>query len=364
MENDVSFLFLVLRVFVFVLSILGVGFFSGAETAFLAADRWAVERLSKEGEKKARSLMALFQDSKNTISAALIGTNVFTALASVMAASMAFELGLGGTLGIAAVSLVTTAVVFIFAELVPKTYASSRPTEMALSVSRSLGFATRFLKPVSRVLGFLPSLLVSWIVRDRRGEPEGSDKPVRIVLDMAEEDGFVRPEETDVIYGVLDSRSKKVADIMLPLRNAVTFAPGTNLATCMRVFREYRYSRIPVLSESGGEVIGVVYIKDVVREIFYAPDGWSRPVTSVMRKPFYLSSQESVLDALSRLKKERTHLAVVLQGNVPVGIVTLEDLLEEILGDIPEDSRTNLASSLRKSNQPQILNEMVSGSST
>jgi len=332
--------FVGLRFALFVFSVVAVGFFSASETAFIASDKWVLERLSKEGDKRAAILRALNSNPKDTISAVLIGINVFTVLASVVASSIAFSLGLEGALSVALVSLVTTAVLFMFSELVPKIRTADSPTERAISVASALAFTTNLFKPISLVLNVIPALLVKALFK-KESVPSRrlSDQPVRVAADLAEEDGFVNPEDTEVIYGVLDSSDKRVADVMIPIERAVTFRPGITLKAALENFKENHFSRIPVLSVAGDRVLGTVYIKDVIRHIMRAPEDADKSVTTVMRKPCTASPQENVLDLLSKLKRKKVHLAVVTRDETPAGIVTLEDLLEEILGDIPEDAR-------------------------
>jgi len=362
MSSEVTLFSISIRILIFILAILGIGFFSGSETAFLAMDGWAIKRLCAEGDEKASLLKTMARHSKNTISALLVGTNVLTALSSVTASSIFLVLGFKGVFSIAVVSLVTTAVVFIFSELIPKSYAAMFPTETALSIARPLMFLSRVLKPVSFAATAIPNFISSLLTKQKTEGHDKSDKPVRVALNMAEEDGYVKPEETKVIYGVLNSRDKKASEIMLSMKDVITFSPKVTLATCMEVFRKYRYSRIPVVSENRNEVLGVAYMKDVVEKVVHSREQITQPVTSVMREPFFVSSEEKILDLLSKFKKKKIHFAVVRQEKMPAGIVTMEDILEEILGDIPEDSRVRLTATKKPPNISSIFDEGVSDS--
>lgn len=337
MNTDVSLVSVLLRVTLFIVSLLAVGFFAGAETAFLAMDKWVIKSLSNEGNERARLLQALEQNSKNTLSALLVGTNIFTILVSVTALSIAYSFGFRGPVNVAIVSLVTTAFVFVFSELVPKTYAARVPTEAALSVSIPLGFAVRILSPVSYMMAVIPSLLVSILSRSKKDAFQKPESEVLAIFEMAEEDGYVKPEDKDVIDSVFNSKQKAVAEIMQPMKNVVTYKIGVTLWECIGLFDSHRYSRVPVVTGSGDKVAGVVYIKDAIREVVSNPENGSLPVTSVMRLPYLVQAGENILRVFSRLKRKKVHLAVVVQGKQPVGIITMDDLLEELVGDIPEE---------------------------
>lgn len=338
MDTEVSVVSILIRVVLFLLSLLSVGFFAGAETAFLAMDKWVIDNLSSEGGQRAALLKSMKQNSKNTLAAVLVGTNVFTILASVTALSVAYSLGFKGPLNVAVVSFITTAFVFVFSELIPKTYAAKAPTRVALSVAVLLNFAVRVLGPASYLIGAIPSLLTSFFSRRRKEASQKPETEVLAVFEMAEEDGYVKPEDRDVIDSVFSSKDKKVLDILVPLMNVVTYSPSTTLSEGIDLFREYRYSRVPVLSDSGRKVAGIVYMKDAIREVVSNPKKGSLPVTAVMRSPYLVPAGENILRVFSRLKRDRVHLAVVVQGNSPVGIITMDDLLEELVGEIPEEA--------------------------
>lgn len=361
MDTEVSVVSILIRVVLFLLSLLSVGFFAGAETAFLAMDKWVIDNLSSEGDKRAALLKGMKQNSKNTLSAVLVGTNVFTILASVTALSAAYSLGFRGPLNVAVVSLITTAFVFVFSELIPKTYAAKAPTRVALSVAALLNFAVRVLGPVSYLVGAIPSLLTSFFSRRRKEASQKPETEVLAVFEMAEEDGYVKPEDRDVIDSVFNSKDKKVLDILVPLKNVVTYSPSTTLSEGIDLFREYRYSRVPVLSDSGRKVTGIVYIKDAIREVVSNPKKGSLPVTAVMRSPYLVQAGENILRVFSRLKRDRVHLAVAVQGNSPVGIITMDDLLEELVGEIPEeayaDNATLVAGKAYSSSRTTVSND-------
>ncbi|MGI6633489.1 MAG: hemolysin family protein [Bacillota bacterium] len=337
MESDVPLLPVIIRSTLFLISFLIVGFFAGSETAFLSMDAWAVEGLKETGDRRAALLSALNEDSRNTTSAILIGTNVFTVLASVMGASLADLFRAGETFSGTILPLMITALMFFFSQLVPKTYASKSPTEMALAVAPLLNWITTVLKPMSTVLSLGPYLVAKFVGKKAESEQSISDAPVRLAVGLAAEEGQVDKEEGEVIVGVLDSSDTLVADIMVPLANAFVFSPETTVSDALHDIRQKRFSRVPVVSKDGN-VEGLVYMKDVLRQAVKEP-GCRLPVTSLMRPPLRVAPTDNILDVLAPMRKNRVHLAIVVDGQKPVGIVTLDDILEEIVGVMPEAVR-------------------------
>jgi putative hemolysin len=327
--EEVPLLDVVVRAIVFVLSLFAIGFFSGSETAYLGMDKWAVLGLEASGDKKAATLHTLMEDRENTLSTLLIGTNVFTALSSVMAASTAALYGVTNAAGLAAVSLGTTAIVFMFSELVPKT---------SLIVAIPLAALVRWLTPVSAVLSRLPSMLATSLSPKEEAVTDESDSAVRLALGLAGNEGGVNKEDSEVIVGVLDSSDTRVAEVMTPLSAAFMLLSDTTLAEVLDSFVEHRFSRIPVVSNDGARILGVVYAKDVMRAL--RSGRADATAASVMRPPFFTKGSDTVLDLLSRMKKARVHFSVVMDGERPIGLATMDDLLEEIVGVTREDVST------------------------
>jgi putative hemolysin len=326
-----------IRVILFVASVLGVGFFAASETAFLSMNRWAVSKLADEGDKKARALCELVKDSGKTMSALLVGTNVLATLASVLAVSILVTAGVSGARAIAVSSIVTTATILVFSELTPKTYAARNPTATALEVALPLSLATTALGPVASFLAWIPSHIAALFRRRSGARSETPDELIRAALDAAEDDGAVIPAETEVIQGVLNSKAKRVRDIMTPIDRTVALDHDSTLEDFMAVYREERYSRMPIIASSGSRVVGVAHVKDVMREIVAGGDPSEKLVRSVANAACLVPAGSPALDAFNAIRSRRAHLAVVVDRGVIAGIVTLEDFLEEIVGDIPED---------------------------
>lgn len=337
---DWSFISNVVRVVLLLLSLVARAFFAGCETAFLSMDKWAIDNLATEGDNRAYLLKKMKEDSRNTISALLVGTNICTILFSVLAVSLSQTLGFKGPLYLSIVSLVTTAIVFVFSDLMPKAFAAKAPTQVAMALAAPLDLSVRILNPAAYLMAAVPSLLTSMFSRRRKELPGRPEEEVLTVFDMAEENGYVKPEDKDVIDSVFDVKDKHVIDIMIPLKNVVTLSSTTTILDAIESFKEYGYSRVPVVSPETGQIVGVLYIKDAIREVVRNADNESLPIRLIMRKPYTVQTTESILRVLSKLKRDKVHMAIVVHNNVPVGIVTMQDLIEELLGDIPEEARS------------------------
>ena len=336
MDADVPLATTLIRSLILIASFLARSFFAGSETAFLSMDKWAVEGLASTGDRRASILSRLAKDTRSTISALLIGTNVCTVLTSVMGASLASLLGASEAVTLAIIPLVITGLLFLFTELVPKTYSAGMPTETALNIAPVLSVLVSVLRPISYVLSAVPNLFAGILSERKASPPQSSDEPVRVALDLAAEEGQVGKEDGEVITGVLDSSDTRVKDVMIPIDQVTALSPETPVCDALAAFRSHRFSRVPVLSIDSGEVLGIVYMKDVVREAMKAP-ACTTPIKTLMRTPFKASPTENLLDVLARMRKNRVHFVVVAEDKQALGIVTMEDILTEIVGDIPQD---------------------------
>ncbi len=341
MDADVPLATIVIRSLVLLGAFLARAFFAGSETAFLSADKWAIEGLASTGDRRATLLAGLAKDSRSTISALLIGTNVCTVLTSVMGASLASLLGASEAITLGVVPLAITGMLFLFTELVPKTYSAGMPTETALAVAPILSTLVRYLRPVSTILSAAPHKLAGKLSESKALPSETSDEPVRLALDLAAEEGQVDKEDGEVITGVLDSSDIRIRDVMVPIDEVTALTPETKTCEALAAFHDHRYSRLPVITPGSGSVLGVVYMKDVVREAMKAP-GCVTPMKALMRPAFHASPTENLLDVLARMRKNRVHFTVVLEDGRAIGIVTMEDILTEIVGDIPEEQPGDL----------------------
>ncbi len=332
----------IIRLSVFLVSLMFIGFFSGSETAFLGMDMWAIVGLASSGNSQAKILKSLSESKELTISTISVGTNVFTVLASVMGLSLSHVLGLKGAFVLGFIPLLITVLVFLFSELAPKIYAAAKPTETALACAVPLQWVLGRLKPLAWLFQTVPMSLVK-IMPKAAGKSTVSDEMVRVAADLAGDSSDVCKEDTDVIYGVLDSSDTRLGEIMVPLDSVVSVGPDTSAERILGIFKERRLSRVPVLDEKTRSITGIIYMKDVLKQVLQTPGPHifgARTAEGMMRNVFTVDIGQNVLDLLAKMRKSKVHMAAVVQRGRHVGIVTIEDLIEEILGDIPEDSES------------------------
>lgn len=317
-------------VFLFVLIILSA-FFSSAETALSTVNRVRIRTLEEEGNKKAARVNKVLENYSKMLSAILIGNNIVNLSASALATTLAMRINLA--VGIA--TGILTVVVLICGEIVPKTWAMTSSEKISLTYSGIIYFLMQVLTPVI----FVVDKMANGILRLMHIDPNQrmntmTEAELRTYVDVSHEDGVIETEEREMIYNVFDFSDAQAKDIMIPRINMVTVSIEDSYQEVLSVFRESMYTRLPVYQDDIDNIIGLINIKDFIltenEENFHVKD--------ILRDAHYTYEFKKVADLLYELREKTTNVTFVLnEYGSTVGMITLEDLLEEIVGEIRDE---------------------------
>lgn len=308
-------------------------FFSSAETAFTTVNRVKMKTLEEDGDKRAKVVNQILEQNSKMISAILIGNNVVNISASALATTLALRIHL--LVGI--MTGILTIVVLMFGEIVPKTWAMVKADTLALSYS---GFV-RLLMTVLTPVIFLVDKLARGILLLLRIDPNAKDTitedELKVYVDASHEDGEIESEEREMIINVFEFSDTVAKDVMIPRVNIVTIEDTFDYQQVLSVFREHMYTRIPVVSEDedGHEhIIGLINIKDFI----LCDDPESFQMSDFIREVMFTHEHKKTADLLEEMRKESSPVSMVLnEYGEAVGMITLEDLLEEIVGEIRDE---------------------------
>ncbi len=323
---------------VFVLLFLS-GFFSGSETALTAASRARVHQLEKTGDWRARVASRLIASRERLIGALLLGNNLVNILASALATSV--FLTLFGEAGVAIATLVMTALVLVFAEVLPKTWAISNPERFALMVSPIVRFVVAVFGPV--VAG------VEWIVRHilrLLGVNVGADAfllsahdELRGAVDLQHIEGGLEKGERDRLGGLLDLADLEVSDVMVHRTNMLALNADEDPVKLVNATLAAPYTRLPLWRGESDNFVGVLHAKDLLRALHAADGDTSKiDILDIAAPAWFVPDTTSLQDQLNAFLRHKSHFALVVDeyGEV-MGLVTLEDILEEIVGEIADE---------------------------
>lgn len=335
----------------FVILIILSAFFSSAETAFTAISRVKLRSIVEEGIKGSKKLEYVLSYPKRLLTAILIGNNLTNVAASALATTvMADTLNKLGVYNMAAaVSIVTGTMTFIiltFGEITPKTLAVKNPSNYALRISPIMFYLMIFLYPIISLF-MLISHGISWIFRMPYDDETKllSETEIRAIIQLAEEDGILEKEEKSMLDGIFKMSEKKVYEIMTPRTDAICIESQQTIQEAIELINQHGHSRIPIYEEKIDNIIGILYAKDLLK--VESPSTTS--VKKYMRDVVFIPETKLIEDLMQQMKQSKFHLAIVVDeyGGM-AGLVTFEDIIEEIVGDIQDeyDNEGSLVSKL------------------
>ena len=267
------------------------------------------------------------------LSAILTGNNLVNNFAASLTTALAIKLFGKGALG--AVTAVLTVIILIFGEITPKTYATANSEKMALSYASIIAMLMKIMTPVIFVINaicrfFLKLLHVS---TDSSMNPM-TEMELRTIVDVSHKDGVIEKEEREMIYNVVDFGDSQAKDVMVPRADMVTISDTASYQEIREVFRAEKYTRLPVYQNDRDNIVGILNIKD----FFFCDDNAAFDVSHVMYKPYFTYEYKKTSELLLEMQKDSVSIAIVLdEYGASVGMISLEDLLEEIVGEIRDE---------------------------
>lgn len=308
-------------------------FFSSNETALMSVNKIRLRSLADEGNKRAAMALDILENqTPKLLSAILIGNNIVNISASSLATTLAYSFG-GYMVSI--VTVILTVLILIFGEITPKNYATINSEKITLRYIPVFKFLMTIMTPVI----FIINLFSRGVMRLMRVDPDAADKAMteeelRTIVDVSHEDGVIESDEKEMIYNVFDLGDATAKDIMVP-RVHVTFADvESTYDELIEIFREDKFTRLPVYKDSQNNIVGIINMKDLLlydkNEEFV--------IDRFLRKPHFTYETKSISDLLVEMKDSTFNIAIVLDeyGDM-AGLITLEDILEEIVGEIHDE---------------------------
>ena len=308
-------------------------FFSSNETALMSVNRIRLRSLADEGNKRAAMALDILENqTPKLLSAILIGNNIVNISASSLATTLAYSFG-GYMVSI--VTLILTVLILIFGEITPKNYATINSEKITLRYIPVFKFLMTIMTPVI----FIITLFSRGVMRLMRVDPDAAnnamtEEELRTIVDVSHEDGVIESDEKEMIYNVFDLGDATAKDIMVP-RVHVTFADvASTYDELIDIFREDKFTRLPVYKDSQNNIVGIINMKDL---LLYDKDT-EFVIDNFLRKPHFTYERKSISDLLVEMKDSTFNIAIVLDeyGDM-AGLITLEDILEEIVGEIHDE---------------------------
>lgn len=309
-------------------------FFSGLEVALVGVRKSKVVQLLNEGEKGAKALYKLKTNPSWMMSSVNLGNNLVNVGSSALATSVAIRLFGNDGLGIAVG--VMTFLILVFGEITPKTYCNANSTKIALRYAPVLLVFSYVFFPVVKFFEIITRGVVK-ITGSSHEPPPITEDEIRGVIDQGHAEKAIEKDEMDLVHGALKFDDTVVRSVMTPRTKMFTLNSKTILFEALHEINQNGYSRIPIYGANPDDIVGFVHVRDVLKEL--ESDNKMKTLEQISRKPVFVSQEKMVSALLKEMKGRKTHMAIVVDEHGGVeGLVTLEDLIEEIVGEIEDET--------------------------
>lgn len=308
-------------------------FFSSAETSMTAANRIHIRSLAEQGNKRAIILEKVISNSGKMLSTILIGNNIVNIAASSLATT--FTIKVLGNMYIGVATGVMTLLVLLFGEITPKTIATLQADRLALAYARPVYWLMTILTPVIFIVGKLAGGIL-FVLRIDPNARQGTitEHELRSMVNASQENGVIEREEKQMIYNVFDFGDSSAKDVMIPRIDMTFIDVESTYKELMDIFKEDMHTRFPVFEDNTDNVIGIINVKDL---LLY-PENEEFSIRKILREPYFTYEYKRTTDLMMEMRKASVNLAIVLdEYGSTAGLVTLEDLLEEIVGEIRDE---------------------------
>lgn len=327
-----------IQIIAIVLMIMLSAFFSSAETALTTVNKHRLRSLAEKGNKSAQKVLNLVENPAKMISAILIGNNIVNIGASSLTTTFVTEVFGNAYIGLA--TGILTLVVLLFGEITPKTLATLYSEKISLVYIHIVAPMTVLLTPVIWIVNKL-SAVIFFVMRidQSKAKDQMTEGELRTIVDVSVEDGVIEKEEKSMINNVVDFGDSKAKDVMIPRADMVLISVDATFDEVFDIFNEEHYSRLPVYDDNKDSVIGILYMKDLFlyqNKLDRKKQSFS--VRNIMREPFFVYEYQKTSSIMAEMRERFVSLAIVLdEYATAVGLITIEDLIEEIVGEIRDE---------------------------
>lgn len=340
----------ILQLVILVLLLSASAFFSSAETALMTSNKLRIRNLAENGDKRAEKVLEITANTDKMLSAILIGNNIVNLSASALSTTLTLKVFGSSLVGVA--TGVLTFLILVFGEITPKNVASKNAEDMALKYIGIISVLVIILTPAIYIVNKVAGIVISLFIKNNDDNNMVTEDELRAMVEVSHEDGVIEKEEKKMIVNVVDFGDTVAGDIMLPRVDMVMVSVESSYGEILKIFREERYTRIPVYEESPDNVIGILNVKDFL----LIEDKENFSVKEHLREPLYTYEYKKTSSLMVDMRKTGANIVIVLdEYGTTVGLITLEDMLEEIVGEIRDEFDADEDEGITKISETEYL---------
>jgi len=320
-----------------------IALLAGSEVAFIAVNRIKLRHLIEKGSSSAQIVQKMRKEPDRFFGAVILSGNLFTILATSIGTAMAMKFfGDESESGIIVATVAMTFLTVVFGELAPKTFAVSHAEKIALAMARPMDLYIKLISPAVWVLNKFSNL----IIRGAGGggkppSPFLTEEEMKSMINIGEEEGTLEKEEKEMLHNVFEFGDTGVSEAMVPRTEIESISEDALVGDALKLVSEKGYSRYPVIKETVDNIIGILYVKDILRGMAEKEVGAKTPIKSFIRDAYYIPASKMVTTLLDEMQRNKFHIAIVLdEHGGTAGLITLEDIMEEIVGGLQDEFET------------------------
>ena len=325
----------ILQIGLLVVLLLGSGFFSASETSLMSLSKIRIRYMEDEGVKGAKLVGSLIEKSSDLLSSILVGNNIVNIAATSVSTSL--FISIFGDGGVAIATAVMTVLVLVFGEITPKTIAANSPEKVALVVSKPISIIMKITKPIVWIFNLLTGIIFKIMGIDNDGvKPFITEEELKAMVNVSHEEGVLEMEEREIINNVFQFGDMQAKEAMIQRLDMVAIDIEDSYDEIIELFKSEKLSRLPVYQESIDDIVGILNIKDI---IFLSDEEIENfDIKDYVREAFFTYEFKKITQLLEEMKKEKTQMAIVVdEYGGTAGLLTIEDLVEVIVGDIDDE---------------------------
>ena len=325
----------ILQIGLLVVLLLGSGFFSASETSLMSLSKIRIRYMEDEGVKGAKLVGSLIEKSSDLLSSILVGNNIVNIAATSVSTSL--FISIFGDGGVAIATAVMTVLVLVFGEITPKTIAANSPEKIAVAVSKPISIIMKITKPIVWVFNLLTGIIFKIMGIDNDGvKPFITEEELKAMVNVSHEEGVLEMEEREIINNVFQFGDMQAKEAMIQRLDMVAIDIEDSYDEIIELFKSEKLSRLPVYQESIDDIVGILNIKDI---IFLSDEEIENfDIKDYVREAFFTYEFKKITQLLEEMKKEKTQMAIVVdEYGGTAGLLTIEDLVEVIVGDIDDE---------------------------
>ena len=323
---------------VIIICILFIALLSSSEVAFISLNRVRLRHLIEKGDHNAKIAQKIRDEHDRFFSAVILSGNLFTVLATSVGTAVSINY-FGKDAGIVIATIALTLLTVVFGELAPKTFAVSNAEKIALALARPIEIYIKLISPLVFIFNALSNFIIRVLGGEVRPSPQLlTEDEMKAMIRMGEEDGTIEKEEKEMLHNIFEFGDKKVTEAMVPRTEIVAISEDAAVADVLLLVSEDGYSRYPVMKDTVDNITGLLYVKDIVRKMAVEEVPPGTEIRNFVRDAYYIPESKMVTALLDDMQKDKFQIAIVVdEHGGTAGLITLEDIMEEIVGALQDE---------------------------